>query len=112
MTYHVIYRLAVHVENEQYVYFKEGSEEELINKNFNTTLTTWFQLNQTDMEARQYLYRDIPNFSIFNENTKTWTVRNKNRKPVFSRMYLVNPRDRKRFFKIISIACKRSSFFC
>ena len=35
---HVIYRLAVHLENEQYVYFKEGSEEELINKNLNTTL--------------------------------------------------------------------------
>ena len=30
---HVIYGLAVHLENEQYVCFKEGSEEELINKN-------------------------------------------------------------------------------
>ena len=95
---HVIYRLAVHLENEQYVYFKEGSEEELINKNLNTTLTAWFNLNQTDMEARQYLYPDIPNFYVFNENTKTWTMRKKNRKPVFSRMYLVNPRDRELFF--------------
>ena len=58
---HIIYRLSVHLENEQYVYFKEGSEEVLIIKNLNTTLTAWFQLNQTDIEARQYLYPDIPN---------------------------------------------------
>ena len=29
------------------------------------------------MEARQYLYPDIPNFYVFNENTKTWTMRKK-----------------------------------
>ena len=40
-------------------------------------LTTWFQLNQTDMEARQYLYPDIPHFYVFNENTKTWAMREK-----------------------------------
>ena len=40
-------------------------------------------------------------------------MRKKNRKPVFSRMYLVNPRDQERFFfKITIITCKRSSFVC
>lgn len=30
---HVVYRLAVHNENEQNVYFKEGHEEEILTKN-------------------------------------------------------------------------------
>ena len=30
---HVIYRFAVHLENERFVYFKERSEEESINRN-------------------------------------------------------------------------------
>ena len=49
---HAIYRLALHLENEQYVYLKESSEEELIDKNLNTTLTAWFQLTERDLEAR------------------------------------------------------------
>ena len=44
----VIYRLAVHLENEQFVYFKEGLEEESINRNLNTTLTAWFKLNASN----------------------------------------------------------------
>jgi len=45
---HCTYRLAVHLENEQNVYFVEGSEHSLENKNFETTLTAWFQLNTID----------------------------------------------------------------
>ena len=64
------------------------------------------------MKARQYLYPDIPNFYVLNENSKTWTMRKKNRKPVFSRMYLVNPRDRERFFKITIIKDFRIYHLC
>ena len=59
---HVIYRLAVHLQNEQFVYFKEGSEEESINRNLNTTLTAWFELNASDQDARTYLCPEIANF--------------------------------------------------
>ena len=41
---HVIYKLVVHLKDEQYVYFKRGSENEMINKNLGTTLRTWFDL--------------------------------------------------------------------
>ena len=41
---HVIYKLAVHLKDEQYVYFKRGSEKEMIDKNLGTTLTAWFDL--------------------------------------------------------------------
>ena len=70
---HVIYRLAVHLENEQFVYFNEGSEEESINRNLKTTLTAWFKLNASDQDARTYLYPEIVNFYLFNEQLKKCT---------------------------------------
>jgi hypothetical protein len=36
---HAIYRLAVHNENKQNIYFEESHEEEIFTKNANTTLT-------------------------------------------------------------------------
>ena len=38
---HIMYRLAVHLQEEQLVNFKEGCENELINRNL-STLTVWF----------------------------------------------------------------------
>ena len=95
---HIICLLAVHLENEQFVYFKEGSERESINRNLNTTLTAWFELNASDQDARTYLYPEIANFYVFNKQLKKWTVRKKNYKSVFSRMYFVNSKDCERFY--------------
>ena len=33
----------------------------MIDKNLGTTLTAWFDLNNTDHAAKQYLYNEIPN---------------------------------------------------
>ena len=71
-TSHTIKRLAVHDENAQEVYFKEGQENEILNKNVETTLTAYFKLNQIDSEARNYLYSEIPIHSTFDEKLKTW----------------------------------------
>ena len=67
---YVIYRLPVHNENKQNIYFKDGCENELIDKNLSTPLTAWFELNQNDEEAYQYLYSDIPNYYIFEKKEK------------------------------------------
>ena len=63
--FNVIYRLPVHNENEQNIYFKNGCENEVIDKNLSTPLTAWFVLNQNDEEAHQYLCSNIPNYYIF-----------------------------------------------
>lgn len=57
---HVIYRLAVHLENEQNVYFKEGEETQCLAKRNKTTLTAYFDLNRIDTNAKKYLYNEIP----------------------------------------------------
>jgi hypothetical protein len=95
---HVVYRLAVHNENEQNVYFKEGHEEEISTKNVDTTLTAWFKLNQEDFNAIQYLYTDIPYHYVFDKKTKKWCVRKRLQKPILVRMFMVNAQERERFF--------------
>ena len=53
---HAIYRQAVYNENKQNVSFKEGEEEAFINKDWDTTFTAWFKLNQEDPSVNKYLY--------------------------------------------------------
>lgn len=43
---HIIYRLAVLLENYQFIYFKKGSETKLIDCNENNTLTAWYEVNK------------------------------------------------------------------
>ena len=74
---HVIYRLAVHLENEQFVDFKKGPEDESINRNSNTTLTAWFELNTSDQDAKTYLYPELANFYVFNEQLKKMDCKKK-----------------------------------
>ena len=95
---HSIYRLAVDNENEQNVFFREGSENEINTKIVDTTLTAWFKLNKKYVAANKYLYCDIPNYYVFDEKCKMWNVRKKFKKQVLSRMYLVSPRRRERFY--------------
>lgn len=40
---HAITRLAIHDEDAQQVYFEEGKEEQIQNKNIETTLTAYFK---------------------------------------------------------------------
>jgi len=57
---HTITRLAVHLENQQQVYFLPGEEAEALKKAelSQSTLTAWFELNKNDFNAHQYFYRE------------------------------------------------------
>ena len=63
-----MYRLAVHLKDEQYVYFKHSSEAEMIDNNLGTTITEWFELNNIDFNPKHYLYNEIPNHYVFDKN--------------------------------------------
>ncbi|XP_051156401.1 uncharacterized protein LOC127291373 [Leptopilina boulardi] len=95
---HTTYRLAVHLPNQQLICFKEGLEEEAVNKFKNTTLTAWFKLNRENPEARKYLYTEIPHKYVFVESSKTWKIRERITKPIICRMYFVSPKDVERYF--------------
>lgn len=95
---HAIKRLVVHEENQQNVYFKEGEEDTIMESNVGTTLTAYFELNKADSEAQNCLYTEIPKYYTFNDKLKQWCKRKRISKPILSRMYLINPKERARYF--------------
>ena len=95
---HTIQRLAVHLKDQQTVYFEHEKEKEAIIKaqNSDTTLTAWFKLNAEDESARKYLYHEIPNqYSFFQ---KKWKLRRLPTDDVIGRMYMVSPREGERYY--------------
>ena len=95
---HVIYRLAVHLEGEQNIYFEEGHEQECVDKYKDSTLTAWFKLNTLSINARHYLYSEIPLHYVVDNREKKWNQRQKFIRPVSCRLYFVSPKEQERYF--------------
>lgn len=93
---HAVQRLAIHTQNQQNIIFEEFKEDEIIDKNNNTTLTAWFELNKNDKEARNIKYENIPKFYSFNNQEKKWHKRIKTCKTI-GRLSNVSPKDIERF---------------
>ncbi|XP_076064940.1 uncharacterized protein LOC143038981 [Oratosquilla oratoria] len=97
---HMVYRLAVHLPDEQKVYYREGiqRQETARAEERNTQLTAWFKLNQVDENARIFLYCSVPEHYVFNKQTTKWTrrVRLNN---IVTRMYSVSPRNEENFIQ-------------
>ncbi|CAF4809532.1 unnamed protein product, partial [Rotaria sp. Silwood1] len=94
---HAIIRLAIHLPNQQPVYFAEGNERQALEKaaSRDTTLIAWFKLNSKDQDARQYLYHDIPHHFVLERNG-TWKRRLQGEN-VIGRMYSASPSDVERY---------------
>nr|GEV01763.1 hypothetical protein [Tanacetum cinerariifolium] len=59
-------------------------------------LTAFFELNNTDPNIRQYLYRDIPSYYPWNKSTRVWKRRKQGK--MRGRMVSVNPAEGERFY--------------
>ncbi|XP_060855149.1 uncharacterized protein LOC132932805 [Metopolophium dirhodum] len=107
---HTVVRLPVHLEGRQNVYFAPGQAEERLQNQAvrSTKLTQFFALNTTDVNARQYLYQEIPTHytwqmprnqeNVLVRNVTQWLPRRIRMANVtLARMYIVNPLDRDRF---------------
>ncbi|XP_008183864.1 uncharacterized protein LOC103309650, partial [Acyrthosiphon pisum] len=97
---HRVIRLSVHLEDYHTVYFAPGQELERVQNAAlaRTRLTAFFSLNETDPEARQYLYHEIPMHYTWAERDRRWNRRRRVMpNETLSRMYAVNPLDRERF---------------
>ena len=93
-----ICRLALHLPNNQNVYFRAGEEhaagERAIQQD--THLTAWFKLNQQNEYARQFLYTEIPNHFVWDTSNRKWKLRRKG--DTIPRMYAARPNEGERFF--------------
>ena len=67
-----IQRLAVHEENMQTVYFQENDVAEVITNPKNTTLLSWFKLNQVDADAWILKYHEIPEHYVWHQAQHCW----------------------------------------
>lgn len=96
---HAIYRLAVHLPEEQMVYFRSGNAPQAAVRasHRQTNLSAWFQLNQTDIEARNFIYSEIPYHYVFNKQSCVWNTRKRGENKVISRLNTVSQRDEERF---------------
>ncbi len=96
---HAIIRLAVHLPDEQAVYFQPGGEQVALEaaSSKETTLTAWFKLNQQDPSANQYLYSEIPENFVFDKASHSWQPRIKYCK-LISRMYTVSLNEPERYY--------------
>ena len=94
---HAVIRLAVHLDQQQSVYFRPGQEAAAMERAQVTTLTAWFDLNSHDSTAHQWLYTQIPNHYVYQKATRKWTPRKRGGGNVIGRMYYVSPRDTERY---------------
>ena len=92
---HAIIRLPVHLPQKQPVYFREGQEEQALEKaqSNGTMLTAFFIYNASN--PTDLCYPEYPLHFTFNKNKK-WQPR-KNATRIVSRMYSVSPKDIERY---------------
>ncbi|XP_044005456.1 uncharacterized protein LOC122850362 [Aphidius gifuensis] len=96
---HSIIRLPIHLPNQQNVIINNDDADTLraaLQKN--TMLLEYFDLNQRDENAKEYLHADIPSHYVFKNlsGTKSWEIR-KQQHNVIGRMYAVSPHQMELF---------------
>ncbi|XP_042976278.1 uncharacterized protein LOC122307448 [Carya illinoinensis] len=104
-----VYSLHLHLENQHQVTFR--AHENLTNVmnsdlSAKSMLTEFFATNQVDQNARKLLYREFPEFYVWSQQYKMWTVRKK--QIVIGRIVTANPfegESLRRLFATILVYC-------
>ena len=106
-----VVRLAVHTENQRQIIFQDINSAAALN-NWKTTLTAWFDLDEIDDFPKNINYINIPQYSVFNNQSNAWVRRKRNQQVnTINRMSIVSPKDSERFYlklilhKITGVTC-------
>ena len=94
-----VYHLAVHLPDQQLVYYDPGDIlDEIVDRESSktTTLTAWFDANKNHEQARQTTYNDFPQTWVYNDSKRKWTPRQKGF--AIGRMYFASPSSGERFY--------------
>ncbi|XP_062103455.1 uncharacterized protein LOC133814524 [Humulus lupulus] len=94
-----VYSLHLHLEDQHSVTFQ--ANDDLINilnldRSRKTMLTQFFALNRVDENAKKLLYKQIPEYYVWNHQHKEWTPRKT--KTVIGRIVTANPFEGERYF--------------
>jgi hypothetical protein len=94
-----VYRLPIHLKDEQMVFFHADDEAEDVAdraQNKDTQLMGWFKANQSIPEANDCLYQDFPQRFVWVTEDRRWKVRQS--KFAIGRMTFVHPSSGERFY--------------
>ncbi|XP_042941189.1 uncharacterized protein LOC122275912 [Carya illinoinensis] len=94
-----VYNLHLHLENQHQVTFRAHENlTNVINSDLSakSMLTEFFSTNQVDQNARRLLYKEFPEFYVWSQQYKMWTVRNK--QVVIGRIVTANPSEGERYY--------------
>ena len=94
-----VIRLKIHLKDQQIVYFDANEKDQSINRinrSEKTHLTSFFDICKEDSFAKQKLYRDIPEYYTWQQETKTWQRRKRDISPdnipeTIGRLYSIHP---------------------
>lgn len=99
---HTIYRLPIHLEGRQNIVYNIEAIRRLRRNRNNqeireptTMLLGYFELNRVDENARQYLYKEIPEVYWWDKQERCWKIRqNLNRaEKAIGRLHFIHPRN-------------------
>ena len=94
-----IYRLQIHLPNQQLVYFQEqDNAQDIIVRQSKTMLTEWFELNKIDSLAKEFSYLEAPSNFVWNSKDKKWKRRLRQQKGVLGRLYFVSSLAGEKFY--------------
>ncbi|CAI9718827.1 Hypothetical predicted protein [Octopus vulgaris] len=96
---HTVCRLALHLPDEQKVYYIVGEQRQAAARaqERDTHLIAWFKLNQSEENARNLLYCDIPEQYEFHKQTTKWTRRLRFHN-IVTRMYSTSLHNADKFY--------------
>ncbi len=105
-----VYRLPVHLENQQTVVFdpETVTADQLVNPK-DTHLTGWFKANQQSETAHQYTYTEFPEHYVWDKKTKAWKERS--RGFAIGRMYAASPASGERFYLRSLLTVVKGEYF-
>lgn len=95
---HTVVRLSFHLPGDQQVLFSSVNAADALRRAQNTQLTAWFALNGRDVNARAYLYAEIPLHYVWNGRVKQWHARRRGGDKVVTRLFNVSIRHRELYF--------------
>ncbi|XP_042942909.1 uncharacterized protein LOC122277096 [Carya illinoinensis] len=97
--YPAVYSLHLHLEDQHPVTFR--ANDDLINvvnldRSRKLMLTEFFALNRVDENAKRLLYKEFPEYYVWNQQNKDWTPQKK--KTVIGRIVTANPFEGERYY--------------
>ncbi|XP_042962474.1 uncharacterized protein LOC122296741 [Carya illinoinensis] len=97
--YPAVYSLHLHLGNQHQVTFHAHENlTNVMNSDFSTKsmLTEFFATNQVDQNVRKLLYKEFPEFYVWSQQYKIWTIRKK--QVVIGRIVTANPFEGERYY--------------